>query len=1459
MKKRLIIVLSALLAVLLSLGLVACKETDDNTTSGDKVITAVAVTASPTIDENVTKDGWDKSGFTVKVTYKDGTTEDLTKVGEQFTLDDDDVAAIKFGTVGTYSVTIQPKENTPDFLTGTGAVVIDHVWTQKSETVNGNKIDFEECSKDGARRTIIEGFKTTVEVGGYWDSKDIVKAEENTKCPRIAPFPAVTLNGASTNVATATVGRLEEGMTISIRGKGIVTSEANTWYIPILGVAVPELGNGGTGGVIRNDGWLLYDGVGTGGCLTGPGTNGACPALSDMTDYSAWKDWDFYYEGTTSLTADYVTEQDLELSWRFTTIKDESEHEARIVEITFMNYTIGRSYIARIKIPDSIHAVQTIFHAEFFKMEITKATVIEMKSLKNINSVTATAGGKLAYVANEMFDFKALTVKADYKQEGNTAQAVSDYDFYGTAEEVANEAVAKALDEPKWVNLKYNKLQSNFKYYRVKLTIGETSDVKYYAPTTLGVSVKANAVNDANANTVSKDNGKTGDTPNAPTVFPESGLNAITFTQGTGVLPQLNVSGYAATITSQEQRKLLGNTTKNHYIAFSIYQDGVDDFAAKTPSVTGTEGYVAVRAFGGKHAVDVVLAVDSTVKTVTIKGVQDTDILVNLTDSGKTPALLIEALNATSSVTTNTLSLTTEGHVAITYKFGTTQITSANAANYRIGLGNAARALNYFFSAPGRVRGIGNLATQGNAITDAAGEYAQFKTIYGSDTNYAVRELGTGILAGISNADIKAGELTVHYVVTPDVAAPKSYVAHFDTRADENSEFVYAARDTIYPALLAPNTVYATASGMQVYLLYTGATPDLQSGNIRGNMSVTINNGAGIANLADEYQTYDYLQEQDLSFAVANGVATLTNTSLPANLAGVTLFPFGTVDNVKDTDYGYALVVAVDVTQLGYAKGTAYCFRVNGTGDIMTVNAEGAVSKLEGAKVGTVGADRLGQETCVDSAIMYTTYTKDSKVVYWDIVGLTELKQHEWKTTAEADGTYKCNNCPSIKRVFTESGVTRTLIETPAKTRVANTDYSDVWWEQGEGGSAVGTHVFRGDFIVQYTFKNTRDKDWHQDVVIELINGADRYYDLNFAANNPWGGKWADAAADGKKEPFDNGKNGSNTMTATKNGTAIAADAFAAEFEQGEKATAAGKWEGDYTLTIFRVGDTYTIIQKIVNKSKETYVVTNTVTIKQNDKLLVSPNTTVQFVGNPFWVDDIRVSYGTAETVTTATATKTTITTGNIYYYNEAHVYGLMEFGKTNNSTGYTGDSPLWTMTLKPGMKVVVGGDHTSTGANAWNSVLGYLTKQINYRADNWINGMTVDCVDTGNIPNSNADLRVDRHWKGMFEVDKDGAWVTSGDDSVNKFNGDWVAAWRKVSTKSYATITWDWTDKNQIVVYYTFEGTIDGVAARFEQGYVTYATTGKSLANEYLIGIGVDGAWFKADSLTIIEPVSAT
>ena len=191
MKKRLIIVLSALLAVLLSLGLVACKETDDNTTSGDKVITAVAVTASPTIDENVTKDGWDKSGFTVKVTYKDGTTEDLTKVGEQFTLDDDDVAAIKFGTVGTYSVTIQPKENNPDFLTGTGAVVIDHVWTQKSETVNGNKIDFEECSKDGARRTIIEGFKTTVEVGGYWDSKDIVKAEENTKCPRIAPFPAV--------------------------------------------------------------------------------------------------------------------------------------------------------------------------------------------------------------------------------------------------------------------------------------------------------------------------------------------------------------------------------------------------------------------------------------------------------------------------------------------------------------------------------------------------------------------------------------------------------------------------------------------------------------------------------------------------------------------------------------------------------------------------------------------------------------------------------------------------------------------------------------------------------------------------------------------------------------------------------------------------------------------------------------------------------------------------------------------------------------------------------------------------------------------------------------------------------------------------------------------------------------------------------------------------------------------
>lgn len=191
---------------------------------------------------------------------------------------------------------------------------------------------------------------------------------------------------------------------------------------------------------------------------------------------------------------------------------------------------------------------------------------------------------------------------------------------------------------------------------------------------------------------------------------------------------------------------------------------------------------------------------------------------------------------------------------------------------------------------------------------------------------------------------------------------------------------------------------------------------------------------------------------------------------------------------------------------------------------------------------------------------------------------------------------------------------------------VENTDKSREWWD----GSIPNVTRHNGDFAVQFTWTNERDPFWHQDVVIEIVVGGTKYLDLNFASNNPWGPGWAD-------DNFGNGANGTNTVTATKNGTDVTAN-FAEEFKQGDKNEkdedvlgTEERWKGDYTLTIVRQGNTFVIVQKIVNAADTTYLVTNTVTIADS---IAEPNAVVQLVGNPYWVDNITAAYGYATPTT---------------------------------------------------------------------------------------------------------------------------------------------------------------------------------------------------------------------------------
>ena len=173
-----------------------------------------------------------------------------------------------------------------------------------------------------------------------------------------------------------------------------------------------------------------------------------------------------------------------------------------------------------------------------------------------------------------------------------------------------------------------------------------------------------------------------------------------------------------------------------------------------------------------------------------------------------------------------------------------------------------------------------------------------------------------------------------------------------------------------------------------------------------------------------------------------------------------------------------------------------------------------------------------------------------------------------------------------------------------------------------------------------------------------------------------------------------------------------------------------------------------------------------------------------------------------------------------------------LDLGAEDNSTGYTGDAPLWKSEIKPGQKVIVSGTSTA-GTAAWNGALGYLypvgteTGLLNFRPDNWING--------------EPDLQ-DKHNAFKFNIAKVWLGTTPAAD-------DWVAKMNTIKADCTVTMTWDWSNTNEIVVHYTYVHATEGT---FNQKYVV--TSMGQFESSYAIAIGVDGAYFHVTNITVVS-----
>lgn len=177
------------------------------------------------------------------------------------------------------------------------------------------------------------------------------------------------------------------------------------------------------------------------------------------------------------------------------------------------------------------------------------------------------------------------------------------------------------------------------------------------------------------------------------------------------------------------------------------------------------------------------------------------------------------------------------------------------------------------------------------------------------------------------------------------------------------------------------------------------------------------------------------------------------------------------------------------------------------------------------------------------------------------------------------------------------------------------------------------------------------------------------------------------------------------------------------------------------------------------------------------------------------------------------------------------------EVGAKDNSTAYTGNTPLWSGTIQQGQKITMTGTATSIGNSVWFSPLAYLwtgnTASLNFRADNYLNGVDNQTDTEANVAGFN--FHIAKTWQGFDPATVNGSdWTASLIDHYKQGAFD-------------CTVTWDYSEANKIVVQYSFAWE----DATFNQQYTITPQSG-DLLDTYSIGLGVDMAYYHVTSMTV-------
>lgn len=438
----------------------------------------------------------------------------------------------------------------------------------------------------------------------------------------------------------------------------------------------------------------------------------------------------------------------------------------------------------------------------------------------------------------------------------------------------------------------------------------------------------------------------------------------------------------------------------------------------------------------------------------------------------------------------------------------------------------------------------------------------------------------------------------------------------------------------------------------------------------------------------------DLGQPYDVSISSsADGTkADVNNTITLSSGATAKVVTLGNVADDTDYDYGALLVYQFSVTALGLrTEDTAEVFRFTANEDNTNGQETYTIFTVTGNEITSEVVTPTGERTetqgfsCVSDGI--EVYTTEDGFKYGAII-TPATGVHEFGEFVEDVATCSVCGATKTKIAIDESSYYEVIMLAPTGGEpVVNTDTDGADWWVG----TMGQETLVGNFQIRYTWTNTRDAAY-------LSDGA---LMLEYAGSD-------ESIVEGLHKRFlENATDASNTTQITavtnhlwgedsvitakvyKNGEETTYPANA--FDQGKTT-----WEGDYEVIATRIGTTLTIEEKVVLASGDTWTGVLTVTNFTTETLLA------QIGGNAFWLDNIRVTVATVNTV----VDKAGDAAGTVV----APIAGLEGSGLSISATisGHTGDWGTHIIDSKLGMHV------TLPNLDPWSNTTGTFPTGVN-------------------------------------------------------------------------------------------------------------------------------------------------